>query len=129
MDARSSGADRTTSNDSSWSRAASSSVPWPEASVNTVASGRKAASVSSAPRAPDDDGRLGIAEKVRQLALLITGVERQIDESSAQAREVERERLPALVDLYGDAVAGTTVRCAKRGGDARGRSVEIFVVE
>ena len=37
-------------------------------------------------RAADYDARLGIAEKIRQLAFLIGGVQRQIDEARAQAR-------------------------------------------
>ena len=77
----------------------------------------------------DDNGRLGVAEEIRELALLITGVERQVNEPRAQAREVECKRLPALVDLDGDAVAALRSGGSQRLRNARRHGVEIFVVD
>ena len=73
----------------------------------------------------DERGR---QREVRQLAFLISGVERQVDESRAQAGEIERERLPALVDLNCDAVTGLAARIAECAGDAGGLAVEFIVM-
>ena len=69
--------------------------------------------------------RLRVAEEIGELALLVAGVERQVDEPGAQAREIERERLPALVDLHRDAIAGRATGIGERVGDARRRGVEL----
>ena len=54
----------------------------------------------------DDDARLCVVEKELELGPLVARIERQIDESCAQAREIERQHAPVLVGLHGNAVAG-----------------------
>ncbi len=77
----------------------------------------------------DDHARLGVAEEIGELALLIAGVERQEHESGAQAAEIERQRLPALVDLRGDAVAVHAAGIAQHVGDSRRHALEVVVVD
>ena len=92
------------------SSARSSSVPFPLASVSTCASGRSASARSAEACSADDDRRLRVAEEIGELALLVARVERQVHEAGAQAGEIERERLPALVHLHGDAIAALRTR-------------------
>ena len=77
----------------------------------------------------DDNRRLRVAEEIGELAPLVAGVERQVDEAGAQAGEIERERLPTLVHLHGDAIAALRTRLHQRVRDARRRGVEIVVVD
>jgi len=79
-------------------------------------------------RSADNDARLGIAEKIRQLAFLVPRVQRQIGKSRAQARQIERERLPALVDLRRDAIAFFAARAEENVSDARSHRVEVVIV-
>ena len=79
-------------------------------------------------RAADDHARLGVAEEVRELALLVAGIERQEHEPGAQAAEIQGERLPALVDLRSDAVAGDAAIAAQHVGDSCRHALEIVVM-
>ena len=103
--------------------------PRPAASVSTVASGRSAATRSADSGWQTMTARLRVAEEVGELAFLVARIERQVHEPGAQAREIQRERLPALVDLGRDAVAGLATGRDQRVRDARRRGVEIVVVD
>ena len=105
------------------------SVPAPLASVSTCASGRSARDALGGPRAADDDRRLRVAEEIGELALLVARVERQIHEAGAQAGEVERERLPALVHLHGHAIARLRPAAVSACAIARGCRVELVIVD
>ena len=94
-----------------------------------MACGRSAPAVAADSGRQTMTARLGVAEEVRELALLIAGVERQVDEAGAQAREIERERFPAFLDLHGDAVAADATGIGQRVRKARGRGVELIVVD
>jgi hypothetical protein len=100
----------------------------PASSVSTSAFGPQRRGSLGGLRAADDDRRLRIAEEIRKLALLVARIERQVDEPRAQAREVERERFPALVDLRGDAIAGPGARSRQRVRDSGGRRIQIIVM-
>ena len=60
----------------------------------------------------DDHARFGVAEEISEFALLVAGVQRQIDKTCAQACEIQRKCLPALLDLHCDAIAGHAARAA-----------------
>jgi hypothetical protein len=83
---------------------------------------------ADAPGAAHDHARLGVAEEILELALLIRRVERQVDESGAQAREVEGEHLPMLVRLHGDAIARHAARAHECVRDARGRLRKLVIM-
>ena len=110
------------------SRARSTSSPPLASSVSTVA---RSASVAITPRR---SGRQTMTrgsaspKKYASSDLLVAGVERQVDEARAQAREVERQHLPVLVDLHGDAIARPAARRGQRVGDPRRQRREIVVV-
>ncbi len=76
----------------------------------------------------DDHPRRRIGEEVRELRLLVADVERKVDEARAQAREVERNHLPVLVDLDGNAIPGLAARTGQRVGDLRRQRREIVEV-
>ena len=65
--------------------------------------------------------RLGVVEEVGDLAFLVGGVERQVDEPGAQAAEVEQQRLGGFLHLHRDAVAGLEAQ-RPRGATRSARS-------
>ena len=70
-------------------------------------------------RSADDHPRPGVADEVLELAALVAGVERHVDEPGAQAAEVQRQRVGQLVDLRDHAVAGHAAGRDQHVGDAR----------
>ena len=80
-----------------------------------------------------DHRRLRVGKEIRQLvralACLIAGIERKVDKAGTQAGEIERQRLPGLIDLHGHAVADVAAGRDQCVSDARGGSVEIVIAD
>ncbi len=62
------------------------------------------------------------------LSPLVPGVQRQVDQARAQAGQIERQRLPAFVDLDRDAIALFASCVDEHVRDLRGCRIEIVVV-
>ena len=77
--------------------------------------------------AAEDDPRLGIVEKILELAALVRRVERQVDQSRPQAGEIQRHDLPVLVGLHRDAITRFTTGSDQRVSDPRRRAVKLVV--
>ena len=77
----------------------------------------------------DEQGRLGVAQEVADLARGVGGVERQVDGAGAQAAEIEHQRLGALLDLGRDAVAGLDAQIQEHLGHAAGQVEQVGVAE
>jgi hypothetical protein len=75
----------------------------------------------------EDQCRLGILDEPGQLGRCVGGVERNIDEPGAKAREIEQGDLDRLLRLDEDAVAGPGAKSDKRRGIAANRAVKIGV--
>ena len=80
-------------------------------------------------RPADEQGRLGIAQEVADLADRVGGVERQVDGTGPQAAQVEHQRLGALLDLRRDAVAGLDAQVQEDLGHPARQVLQVGVAE
>ena len=69
------------------------------------------------------------SKKYCELGFLVAGVERQVHEPGAQAREIQRQHLPVLVGLHGDAIAGPQPARTSALRDARRRLRQLVVMD
>jgi hypothetical protein len=69
--------------------------------------------------------RLGVAEEVLDLGRLVGAVQRQVDMAGAQHRQVQDERLDALVDLHRDPARRRQLQAVEQVGDHRAGAVEV----
>ena len=72
-----------------------------------------------------DERRLGIADEVLDLAALVGGIERQVDEAGAQHRQVQHQGLDRLLGLHGDSRARGQVERREQVRDPRGAALEV----
>ncbi|MOA24126.1 hypothetical protein D3C78_1447920 [compost metagenome] len=80
-------------------------------------------------RLADEHPGLGVFEKVRQLVVLIGGIERQVDGAHAQRGEVEAIVPGRFVDLHGHPVAWLHAQTDQGMGVARGRAQHLGVAD
>src|SRR5690606_13722632 len=71
--------------------------------------------------------RLGIADEIGDLIFAVGGVERQIDESGAQATEIEEDVVRRLVDLDRDPVSGRQPKSQKEIRVACGLRLQVRI--